>query len=207
MTLATKVTLLRVILIPMFMIAFLWRDGSDLRDDWGKVAATVFFIVAAITDYYDGMLARWYREETRLGKFIDPIADKLLVTTALVMLVEQRAITNVPGWTAAVIIAREFVVTGLRMIAAPRGQIIEVTNAAKWKTAGQLVGVITALVFVSAEVIIRSFDLSHPGIEVFRSNRCWVVQTLMVVAVLVTVYTGYDYVRTNWHLVDDEPHS
>ncbi len=205
-TLATKVTLLRVALIPLFMVCFLW-NADQLRGDWLKVVATVVFIIAAITDYYDGMLARWYREETRIGKFIDPIADKLLVTSTLVLLVEQRNVTFVPGWAAVVIIAREFVVTGLRMIVAPRGKVIEVTNLAKWKTTAQLTWMITALVFVSAEVILCTYGVTGSAVDGFHQWRGPAITLLSWLAVIVTVWSGANYVRSNWHLVEDDAHN
>ncbi|HQB84301.1 MAG TPA: CDP-diacylglycerol--glycerol-3-phosphate 3-phosphatidyltransferase, partial [Candidatus Rifleibacterium sp.] len=121
MTLATKLTLMRVAAIPFFMLAFFFRaPGAPLEGDWGKALATLIFIIAAITDYYDGYLARLYKEVTTFGRFIDPIADKLLVSTALIAMVEYREITHTAAWVAIIIIAREFAVTGLRLICAER---------------------------------------------------------------------------------------
>lgn len=202
MTLATKLTFTRVAAIPIFMGCFLWNATDDLTGDWGKVAATVVFIIAAITDYYDGAVARWYKEETTFGRFIDPIADKLLVSTALIAMVERRAITFTPAWVAIVIIAREFAVTGLRMICAPKGTIIESSTLGKWKTGLQLTAIITALVFISFRVVLATYG--HR--ELHSAFAPWhgpIVLGLMGLAVMITLYSGYDYLRKNWHLLDE----
>ncbi|MEW6712279.1 MAG: CDP-diacylglycerol--glycerol-3-phosphate 3-phosphatidyltransferase, partial [Candidatus Riflebacteria bacterium] len=149
MNLATKLTLMRVIAIPFFILAFSWKNpGSELSGDWGKVIATIIFIIAAITDYYDGYLARRYQQVTTLGRFMDPIADKLLVSTALIMMVEYRSITHTAGWIAVIIIAREFAVTGLRLVCAEKGRVIDASSAGKLKTTAQLTAIITALTLI-----------------------------------------------------------
>ena len=200
MTLASKLTLVRIGAIPIFMAAFLY-NGDRLNGDWNKVFATFVFIVAAITDYYDGAVARWYKEETPLGQFMDPIADKLLVSTALVAMVEYRSISFTAAWVAIVIIGREFAVTGLRLICTPKGEMVESTNLAKWKTTAQLTAIITALVFISARVFIETRGLQAES----GSFLLWygsIIQGLMWLAVILTVVSGYDYFRKNWHLLD-----
>ena len=108
MNLATKLTIARVIAIPLFMVAFLWNPpGVSLVSDWGKIIATVIFIIAAITDYFDGYLARKYNMVTTFGKFIDPIADKLLVSAALIVMVAYREISYTSAWVTVIIIARD----------------------------------------------------------------------------------------------------
>lgn len=202
MTLATKLTFLRVAAIPVFLGTFLWNGPDDLNGDWGKVAATVTFILAAITDYYDGAVARWYKEETTFGKFMDPIADKLLVSTALIAMVEYRSITFTPSWVAIVIIAREFAVTGLRLICTPKGMAIEASNLGKWKTTAQLTAIITALVFISARVVMETEHYSEAA-ATFALYHGPIVQVLMLIAVFMTIYSGYDYLKRNWHLLTD----
>ncbi|HOY68527.1 MAG TPA: CDP-diacylglycerol--glycerol-3-phosphate 3-phosphatidyltransferase [Candidatus Ozemobacteraceae bacterium] len=202
MTLATKLTFLRVAAIPVFLVSFLWRGPDQLAGDWGKVIATATFIFAAITDYYDGAVARWYKEETTFGKFIDPIADKLLVSTALIAMVEYRALTFTPAWVAIVIIAREFAVTGLRLICTPKGMAIEASNLGKWKTTAQLTAIITALVFISARVIMDSWQYTNAA-ATFAVYHGPIIQVLMGIAVLMTVYSGYDYLKRNWHLLHE----
>ncbi|RCK78788.1 MAG: CDP-diacylglycerol--glycerol-3-phosphate 3-phosphatidyltransferase [Candidatus Ozemobacter sibiricus] len=202
MTLATKLTFTRVAAIPVFLGCFLWNANEDLTGDWGKVVAAVVFIIAAITDYYDGAVARWYKEETTFGRFIDPIADKLLVSTALIAMVERRPLTFTPAWAAIIIIAREFAVTGLRMVCAPKGKIIDSTILGKWKTGLQLTAIITALVFIAFRVVLITYG--YRDLEAaFAPWHGPIVTGLMWVAVAMTVYSGYDYLRQNWHLLDE----
>lgn len=205
MTLATKLTFVRVAAIPVFMVAFLWNPAErldQLAGDWGKVLAAFVFIVAAITDYYDGAVARWYKEETTLGKFMDPIADKLLVSTALIAMVERRALTFVPAWVAIVIIAREFAVTGLRMICAPKGTVIESSRLGKWKTTFQLIAIISSLVFLAFRVMIETFHWEEIG-GAFNPWHGPIISALMIPAVAVTIYSGYDYLKSHWNLLDE----
>jgi len=202
MTLATKITFLRVISIPLFMATFLWNQEETLVGDWGKVVSTGVFIFAAITDYYDGAVARWYKEETTFGKFIDPIADKLLVSTALIAMVEYRRITFIPAWAAIIIIARELAVTGLRLICIPKGMVVEASNLGKWKTTTQLTAIITALVFVSFDVIIKTYNLESTCGWFYRVNKP-IVFALVIITVIMTVYSGYDYLKRNWHLLNE----
>lgn len=183
------------------MATFLW-NGDKLAGDWGKVAATVIFIIAAITDYYDGAVARWYKEETKLGKFMDPIADKLLVSTALIAMVEYRQITHIPSWAAIVIIGREFAITGLRLICLPKGVMVESSAMAKWKTTAQLTVIITALVFLSFRMAIETYGWHQQSYGFLEWNH-GVILFLTWVAVILTLVSGYDYFRKNWHLLDE----
>lgn len=203
MTLATKLTMMRVGAIPLFLVAFFWNpDPGKLAGDWGKVTATVVFILAAITDYYDGAMARLYKEETTFGKFIDPIADKILVTTALVAMVEARPITFISAWAAVLIISREFAVTGLRLVCIPRGMPIEASHLGKWKTTTQMTAIISALVFLSARIIIETYQWQEAAAR-FIPMQGPVIQGLVWIAVLMTLYSGYDYLKKNWHLLDE----
>jgi len=202
MTLATKLTLMRVAAIPFFMLAFFFREpGAPLEDDWGKALATLIFIIAAITDYYDGYLARLYKEVTTFGRFIDPIADKLLVSTALIAMVEYREITHTAAWVAIIIIAREFAVTGLRLICAERGQVIDASGAGKIKTTFQLTAIITALCFLTIRIFLMSYN-QQTYLEMLMKIYSPVIQGLMILAALATVYSGYDYFKKNWHFLD-----
>ncbi len=203
MTLATKLTLMRVAAIPFFMAAFFFRaPGDSLDGDWGKALATLIFIIASITDYYDGYLARLYKEVTTFGRFIDPIADKLLVSTALIAMVEYRAITHTAAWVAIVIIAREFAVTGLRLICAERGQVIDASSAGKLKTTAQMTAIITALCFLTIRVFLLSYN-QQAYLDMLLKIYAPVIQGLMLIAAAATVYSGYDYFKKNWHFLDE----
>lgn len=125
MTAANKVTLLRVIMIPA-VIAFMYVDAI-----WAPFAAAVLFALAAASDFIDGYLARSRGEVTNFGKFLDPIADKMLVAAAMLILCEQGAL---PAWTAVLVIIREFAVSGLRLIAAEKNQVMAADKLGKIKT-------------------------------------------------------------------------
>ena len=197
MNLATKLTIARVIAIPIFMLAFLWQSpNTSLVEDWGKIIATVIFILAAITDYYDGYLARRYNMVTTFGKFIDPIADKLLVSAALVVMVAYQPITYTSAWVAVIIIAREFAVTGLRLICAEQGIVIAASKAGKFKTVTQLTAIITALCFISIRIGLETKNLTD-YLTSFNAYYGYIIYVLMTLAAIATIYSGYDYFRKN----------
>jgi CDP-diacylglycerol--glycerol-3-phosphate 3-phosphatidyltransferase len=202
MNLATKLTLLRIFAIPFFLIAFFWKPvDAPLAEDWGKVAATIIFILASITDYIDGYLARLYKQITTLGRFMDPIADKLLVSTALISMVEYRAITNTAGYIAIIIIAREFAVTGLRLVCAEKGKVIDASSAGKVKTTFQMTAIITTLCLLSLRVIFETYAFVEYN-NFLMGFYSPLIQILMILAALATLYSGYDYFKKNWHLLD-----
>jgi CDP-diacylglycerol--glycerol-3-phosphate 3-phosphatidyltransferase len=132
MNLANRLTMLRIFLIPVFMFFLL------VRIPYGDIIAAFIFIFAASTDGLDGYIARKRKEITNLGKLLDPLADKLLVTAALIVLVE---LGKVPAWIAVVILSREFFVTGLRSIAAAEGVIIAASIWGKVKTVSQIIAI------------------------------------------------------------------
>ena len=133
MNLANKLTMLRIILVPIFLI-FIVVKGIP----YGSIIATLIFIIASLTDQLDGYIARSRNEITNFGKFMDPLADKLLVTAALISLVEFNLI---PGWATVVIIAREFAVSGLRTLAASEGKVIAASWWGKIKTVTQIIAI------------------------------------------------------------------
>lgn len=168
MNLANKLTMSRIFLIPVFMLVLL------IRIPYGNFIAAAIFIIAASTDGLDGYIARKRKEVTTFGKLIDPLADKLLISAALICLVEMKEIS---GWIAVVIIAREFFVTGIRSIAAGEGVIIAASKLGKVKT-------VTQIVAISA-ILLNDFPLSLLGI-VFGKYA-------MYVAVFFTIWSGLDY--------------
>jgi len=168
MNLANKLTLSRIFLIPVFMLILL------IRIPFGEYIAAIVFIIAASTDGLDGYIARKRKEVTNLGKLMDPLADKLLISTALIVLVEMKEIS---AWVAVVIISREFFVTGLRSLAAAEGVVIAASKLGKLKT-------ITQIVAISA-LLLNDFPLSLFGIT-FGIYA-------MYIAVAFTVWSGADY--------------
>lgn len=168
MNLANKLTLSRIVLIPIFMFFLL------IRIPYGEYIAAAFFIIAASTDGLDGYIARKRKEVTNLGKLIDPLADKLLISAALISLVELKEIS---AWVAVVIIGREFFVTGLRAIAASEGVVIAASKLGKLKTISQIVAI--------SAILLNDFPLSLLNITFGKYA--------IYVAALFTIWSGIDY--------------
>lgn len=160
MNLPNFLTLLRILLVPVFTFAILRGPFP------GNFPAAIIFILAAITDGLDGYLARRRKEVTRFGKLIDPIADKLLITAALLTLVQLGAVSS---WGALVIIGREFAVSGLRILAASEGKVISASNWGKVKTLSQIIAVAGFILGISWSNI------------------------LLWIAILATIVSGVDY--------------
>ena len=188
MNLANKLTLIRIFLVPVFLLFIATKDIP-----YGSFIATFIFILASLTDKLDGYVARSRNQITNFGKFMDPLADKLLVTAALISLVELQV---VPGWAAVVIIAREFAVSGLRSIAAAQGRVIAASWWGKIKTVIQIVAIILLLLKVNIHdaKLLKIFVIdNHYVKEFFR-----VAPTIMLmVAVVITLISGYDYFKKN----------
>ena len=188
MNLANKLTLIRIFLVPVFLLFIATKDIP-----YGSFIATFIFILASLTDKLDGYVARSRNQITNFGKFMDPLADKLLVTAALISLVELQV---VPGWAAVVIIAREFAVSGLRSIAAAQGRVIAASWWGKIKTVIQIVAIILLLLKVNIHdaKLLKIFVIdNHYVKEFFR-----VAPTIMLmVAVIITLISGYDYFKKN----------
>lgn len=187
MNLANKLTLIRIFLVPVFLIFM--AKGIP----YGSFIATFIFILASLTDKLDGYIARSRNQITNFGKLMDPLADKLLVTAALISLVELKV---VPAWAAVIIIAREFAVSGLRSIAAAQGRVIAASWWGKIKTVIQIVAIISLLL----EINIR--DAKHFNIFTIDNQflqQCIKIgpQIMLMIAVVVTLLSGYDYFKKN----------
>ncbi len=172
MNLPNKITFSRVLLIPVFIIMFY----IDIPNN--QFWAGIIFLIASLTDSLDGYLARKNNQVTTLGKFIDPLADKLLVSAALILLTEVGVI---PGWVVVIIIAREFTITGFRVIAASEGVTIAASSLGKFKTITQLIAIILLL-----------FDNIF-----FRRLNIPMDQIFLYLSLLFTVLSGYDYIFKN----------
>lgn len=183
MNLANKITLLRVALVPVFIAMFFvpfphWYLG-----------AAALFVFAFFTDMVDGKIARARNEVTNFGKFMDPIADKMLSMSALVMLCASGFLHDWFPVAAIVIIAREFAVSALRLVAAGEGTVIAASWLGKAKTVTQFIAITAALLL--------------PGFSEWLGG--WyaiVVDVLIVVAVLITIWSGWDYMAKNWQAID-----
>lgn len=167
MNTANKLTLLRVIMIPVFLLA-LYLDFP-----FNKIVALIIFILASITDFIDGYIARHFNQVTDFGKFMDPLADKLLVTSAMLWFVE---VGQMAAWVLLIVIAREFAVSGLRMVAAPKGVVIAAAWSGKIKTASTMVCICLMLLpipevlnTICVAVILVTTVVS--GVEYFIKNK------------------------------------
>ena len=136
MNLPNKLTILRVIMIPFFVAALLYDGGANQNM---RYVAAAFFIIASLTDMLDGKIARKYNLVTNFGKFMDPLADKLLVCSALICMIELR---ELPAWMVIIIISREFIISGFRLVASDNGVVIAASYWGKFKTTFQMIGVV-----------------------------------------------------------------
>ena len=175
MNLPNKITLLRVILIPAFLVVYLVDPLPDILNMW---LALVLFVTAAITDAVDGYLARKLGLVTNIGKLMDPLADKLLVCGALVALVYTGA---VPVWAVIIIISREFYISGLRQLALEQKVVLAATASGKVKVAAQL----TLIIYI----------LVPPPFTILVIPQ--IITALVVIATLVSVYSAVDYTLKN----------
>lgn len=136
MNLPNKLTVLRICMIPFFVAALLYENGADQTM---RIIANVIFITASLTDLLDGKIARKYGLVTNFGKFMDPLADKLLVCSALICLIQ---LGQLPAWVVIVIISREFIISGFRLVAADNGIVIAASYWGKFKTVFQMTAVV-----------------------------------------------------------------
>ena len=172
----------RVAAVPVVVALLFWPD-----EDWARWSALGVYVVAAITDFFDGYLARAWSQQSSLGRMLDPIADKLLVAAALLMLSADGAIAGASLWAAIVILCREILVSGLREYLAELRVSVPVTAVAKWKTTVQLVALGFLIVGPAGESII-------PGVHIVGIGLLWI-------AAMLTLYTGWDYMKASYQHV------
>ncbi|PRR82570.1 CDP-diacylglycerol--glycerol-3-phosphate 3-phosphatidyltransferase [Clostridium vincentii] len=195
MNLANKLTIGRMFLVPVFLLFIAVKDIP-----YGTFIATGIFILASLTDKLDGYIARSRNQITNFGKFMDPLADKLLVTAALISLVELQV---VPGWAAMIIIAREFAVTGLRTIAASDGKVIAASWWGKLKTVIQIIAIILLLLELNISASSYLTDLVT-NVEFFKLFFEYVPEWFLYGAVIITLVSGYDYFNKNKHNISTD---
>ncbi len=177
MNLPNKLTTFRVVLIPFF-IFFLMTELIP----FSKWVALALFCIASLTDFFDGYLARKWNMVTNFGKFMDPLADKLLVCSAIIAF---TAMDRMPAWIVIIIVAREFIISGFRLIAAEKGVVIAASYWGKFKTASQMFMIILFIINIDVLFI--------PG------------QVLMYIALALTVISLIDYIVKNKDVMKDEP--
>ena len=176
MTLASKITLIRIGFIPLYMVFMYLSCG--VPGLWMWLALSVF-ILASVTDFIDGQIARKFNQVSDFGKFLDPLADKLLTIAAMVMFCQWGAM---PAWALMLVLGREFAVTGLRLIAVGKGKVIAAGWSGKIKTASTMLGLCAWMAF---------------------PNIGWLSCVIIAVIVVTTVYSGFEYFIRNWKCLWD----
>lgn len=193
MNLPNKLTLLRVFLIPFFLL-FIY-----LEIPFQYLIALLIFTAASITDALDGKIARARNLVTNFGKFLDPLADKVLVISALAVFVEIPEI-NMGAIPFIIICAREFMVSGLRLLAADSGIVVAAGIWGKLKTAFTMITIIASLVWLS---VCHDFDFSFPQ-SVIEIVDNWIIPVLIWISTALTVISGAIYLKGYWHLIDSD---
>ncbi len=204
MNLPNRLTVGRFFLTAFFVASMTaaWRrtETSGLPPTmswaWGYSAGLVFFIAASITDYLDGAIARRRNLVTDFGKLMDPLADKIMMAAAFVCLIPEHAI---PSWAVIVIISREFLITGLRLLAAGKGVVLPADKIGKHKTAWQIICVLYFLTLLSLAEMQRAgwFFIGTPWADAWQFGG----PVLIAVVLVLTLWSGICYVQRNWTLV------
>ncbi len=197
MNLANKLTIFRIILVPiMVIIPFLGIQGNILGIPISYLVIDLIFIIASITDKLDGYIARSRNQVTTFGKFLDPLADKILVLTAMIMLVEMN---KLPAWIPVIVLAREFIVSGYRLIAVEKGgKVIAASVWGKLKTVTQMIAIILA--FIDLNAFGDCFTGKLTGIS-FCLNL--IATIMMILQTIATVFSGYEYLKDGKELFKD----
>ncbi len=198
MNLANKLTIFRIILVPiMIVVTFLEWPGEFLGIPTVAWLLNVIFIIASITDKLDGYVARSRNQITTFGKFLDPIADKVLVITAMIILVEMG---RLPSWIPTIIVFREFIVSGYRLIAVENGgKVIAASIWGKLKTVTQMIAIIVAFIDNYAFGTIVRGELS--GFPMLINA---ITTIMMVLCVITTIFSGWDYIKNGKELLKDK---
>ena len=193
MNLPNKLTLFRIILVPiMVIIPYLNIQGEIVGIPITWIIIDAIFIIASITDKLDGTLARKNNQVTTFGKFLDPIADKILVLAAMIMLVENG---KLPAWIPVIVLFREFAVSGYRLIASQQGgQVIAASMWGKLKTVTQMIAII--MMFVDKNEFLEFLRSSSiQSMTTFSLIFNIITSILMLISVIATVFSGYDYLK------------
>lgn len=198
---ANIITLIRICLVPVFVLAILspwpqWMGLAWMSDEMKSLVAAGVFIIISCTDWIDGYLARSRNEVTDFGKFMDPLADKILVAAALLALVE---LTVLPSWPVLIILVREFIVSGIRMIAATKGEVIAASWYGKAKTVFQIVAIV--LFIVKDSLVLPNFE------SVMQTPLYLLSWLVMLVALVLTIVSMVDYIAKARHLIGFGPKS
>ena len=197
MNLANKLTIFRMILVPiMVIIPFLGINSEILGIPLTYIIIDMIFIIASITDKLDGYIARSRNQVTTFGKFLDPIADKILVLAAMIMLVEFG---KLPAWIPVIVLAREFIVSGYRLIAVEKGgKVVAASVWGKLKTVTQMIGIILA--FLDVNAFGACFKGNLTGFALILNA---IVTIMMIIQTIATIFSGYEYLKEGKDLLKD----
>lgn len=197
MNLPNKLTIFRILLVPIMVIIPLFKIQEEfLNIPLEYWIINLIFIIASITDKLDGQLARKNNQVTTFGKFADPLADKILVISALVMLVEY---TRLPAWIPIIVLAREFIVSGYRLVAVEKGgKVIAASFWGKLKTVTQMLAIIIAFLDTNVFCAFVGGELAGLNLGI---NIIW--SGMMIISVIATIFSGWDYVKDGKDLLKD----
>ncbi|NMG38722.1 CDP-diacylglycerol--glycerol-3-phosphate 3-phosphatidyltransferase [Chelativorans sp. ZYF759] len=185
-------TYARILAVPLIVLCF-FTEGELNSSNFARWSALFIFVAASVTDYLDGYLARIWEQTSNIGKMLDPIADKLLVSTCLLLLAANETIAGWSLWAGIIILCREILVSGLREYLAALKVSVPVTQLAKWKTTMQMVAIAFLLVGPAGDALLPAGLTMSIGI------------TLLWISAIVTLYTGYDYFRAGLkHVMDGQ---
>jgi len=203
MNLPNKLTLSRIMLVPFFILC------AEVGGLLSYVLALIIFCAASITDFLDGTIARKYNSITTLGIFLDPLADKLLISAAFICFVDI-ALIDVPAWMVVIIISREFLITGLRSLAASKNVIIPADKYGKFKTTSQIIAIITILlVLILNEASLKLFHAPYYEFLKYEGSRYYPLALIMkktpywatLVVTALTMFSGFNYMRKHRELL------
>ena len=215
MNLANKLTVFRIILVPIFVIIGYLGILGVISGEWLGIPTyfwimNLIFIIASITDKLDGYIARSRNMVTTFGKFLDPLADKILVLTAFVMLVEFG---KIPAWIPIIVLAREFLVSGYRLVAAGKdGKVIAASIWGKLKTVTQMIAIILVFLdkFNFCDFLVRAKteeEALASSIQIYMGTGNYILNiitsSLLVISVIATIFSGYDYLKNGKDLFKD----
>lgn len=190
MNLANKITISRILLVPVFLLFVIFGNF------YSRLSAMLIFIIASITDTIDGYMARKYGAVTDFGKFLDPLADKLLVSAALISFVGIEELF-IPAWMVIIIISREFIITGLRSLAATKNIIIPASLHGKYKTTSQMITIITSLFILCVNsALVKFFNIDPATIPLLKLTPF----ILMFITTVLTLISGLSYIFKHKYL-------
>lgn len=201
MNLANKLTVFRMILVPIIVIVSLINiQGTWLGIGISFWIMNLIFIIASLTDKLDGYIARSRNQVTTFGKFLDPLADKILVLTTMIILVEKGSI---PAWIPIIVLAREFIVSGYRLVAVEKGgKVVAASIWGKLKTVTQMLAIIFALININETNIFANFVNNNlTGLELIINV---ITTLLLIISVIATVFSGWDYLSKGKDLFKEQ---